>query len=69
MPIHIYEHNGVLLQVDYFDTKPVTINSVYALGADYKPTGPDLTPLLTDAIVLTDIAEAERFLSLVAKEL
>jgi hypothetical protein len=70
MPIHIFEHNGVLLQVDYFaDTKPVTINSVHALGTDYKPIGPDLTPLLEEALVLTGATEAEHFLSLVAKEL
>lgn len=50
---HIFEHAGVLLQVDYSPTKPdVTFHTVHVLDTNYKAVGPDLTPLLHDLLLL-----------------
>lgn len=69
---HIFEHNGVLLQCDV--TPPTgdgqsTINSVYVLGKDYLPTGPDLTALLDDMVLMRSATDAEPFLNALLAEM
>lgn len=67
---HIFEHAGVMLDVDYIPGNPPTFQSVKVLGADYKPTGPNLLPMLhTTAIVNADETEAMRFLSAIVEDL
>jgi hypothetical protein len=70
---HIYEHSGVLLLVDYDPEEPIAIHKVQVLDQEYKPTGPDLTHMLEEMLVLTDSTketpEAARFLSLVTEEI
>lgn len=67
----------MLLRVDYETTpnEPVLYRAIHVLDSDYRPTGPDLTPLLHD-LVLVDkepqpdgTQEAQRFLSLISEEL
>ena len=73
---HLFEHGGVLLDVEYDmeDGEPV-FQSIYALGDDYKPTGPDLTGMLMGSYVLAkfDPANAQHeampFLSAICEEL
>lgn len=67
----IHEHRGVLLQCDVTlatDTEEQTVNSVFVLGADYKPTGPDIAPLLDDMLRLVGEGEAEPFLNAMLAE-
>lgn len=73
----IYEHpSGVMLQVQFQPataTEGAVIHDVRLLGADYKPTGPDLTYLLHDMHtveqgVATGDLEVSRFLQTVLTE-
>lgn len=71
---HIFEHAGVMLDVQYQPGDPPTFQSVRVLGADYKPTGPNLLPLLHTTAILEMTADAEvvqatRFLSAIVEEL
>lgn len=53
--VHIFDHEGVLLGVNYqrgTDGVP-ELSGIRALDADYKPTGPDLTPMLANMMVWT----------------
>lgn len=65
------EVRGVLFHVEYDPKLPITIHKVRTLGADYKPTGPDLTHLLHDTLLLEDGSddEAVRFLSLITEDI
>ena len=66
---HISDVNGVLFEVTYSGPPPVEIHSVHLLDVNYLPTGPDLTFLLHDVLVMTAEREAERFLSKLIEEL
>jgi hypothetical protein len=75
---HIYEHEGVMLEVLYSRDpaleEEVIFHSVRTLDSQYRPTGPDLTPLLhTACIVEHEVpggdSEAVRFLSAIIEEL
>lgn len=66
---HIGDVNGVLFEVTYSGPPPVEIQSVHLLDVDYRPTGPDLTFLLHDTLVMTAKRDAERFLSKLIEEL
>lgn len=71
MTKHIFEHKGVLLECFYSvqtDGQPL-FSSVRVLGADYKPTGPDLCPLLHDLVVMVNEEEGTAFLSTIVSEL
>lgn len=50
----IFEHKGVLIQVNYTlgsDGKP-DFDSAHSLDGDYRPVGCDLLPLLADCVML-----------------
>lgn len=71
---HIFEHSGVMLSVDYEQGSPPLFRSVRVLGADYKPTGPDLLPLLHSVAFVgpaspLGLAAAQHFLSAIVEEL
>jgi hypothetical protein len=66
---HVCDVQGVLLEVEYSGPPPVEIRSVRVLDSHYRPTGPDLTFLLHDVLIMTAQDEAERFLSKLAGEL
>lgn len=57
--IHIFEHKGVLLHVDYEPGEPPTFTCVRVMDAHYRPTGPDIQILLDDAFVLGDHTDAD----------
>ena len=71
----IVEISGTLLHVEYVvDSDGVTnFKSVRTLDRNYRPVGPDLTPLLHGALRVTategHFAEAESFLSSIVTEL
>lgn len=73
--IHIFEHRGIYLRVDYEPTVPPTFNSVRVVDANYRPIGPDLQPLLHDTLLVTTPAmggadaEAQTFLSSIVEDL
>lgn len=76
MSAYIYEHNGVTLRVDYaVDTDDVVcFEQIRAMGADYAPVGPDLTPLFDGMYRITENfagnrLEAESFLSVLVAEI
>lgn len=75
---HIYEHNGVLLDVEYepaTDASGPYFKGIHVMDVDYRPIGPDLRPLLmhvviTDAFVDADgIGTGEPLLSIITGEL
>ena len=50
---HIFEHEGIMLGMEYTrgaDGIP-DFGQIRALGEDYKPTGPDLLPMLAGMMV------------------
>ncbi len=49
---HIYEHAGVMLNVQYTPGDPPTFQDIRVLDRNYRPTGPDLQPLLHSAFFL-----------------
>jgi hypothetical protein len=74
--VHIYEHEGVMLRVDYepgADGIP-TFNDVRVLDADYRPVGPNLTNMLDSTLLMSPpdaLGEhsAMTFLSAIVEEL
>lgn len=74
--IHIFEHMGVMLHVEYtpgFDGVP-TINSVRVTDERYRPIGPNLAEFLNTTVVLypeesDGTREATPVLSLITEEL
>lgn len=55
MTVHIYEdESGVMLHVEYDPVPPLTFTSVRAIDPEYKPVGPDLTPLLDNMYTIVD---------------
>lgn len=72
MSKQLFEHAGVLLQVQYEVVHDeVVFESVHALDADYRPVGPDLTSLLDDMLICDTpgCVEAQRILSKIAGEI
>lgn len=77
MARHLFEHKGVILQVDYERLEDGTpdFQSIRTLGDDYRPVGPELRFLLDGLLVVEDAppgaleCEAERFLSKIVEEL
>ncbi len=73
MPKFLCERNDVLLEVDYDAELPTTVKSVRVLDENYRATGPDLSLLLHDVLLLVTSApplvEAERFLSSIVEEI
>ena len=77
--VSIHEFAGVMLQMESTpcvdSTHLRTVYSVRAIGADYKPCGPDLTNLLdnliaeTGAFVGEDIIEMAPILSILIGEI
>ncbi len=69
---HIYERSGIMYSVDYDppdETGHYTVNSVRVLGADYKPTGPDLLPAFKDLLVMESPTSLVVFLDEIAESL
>ena len=74
-----HDVEGVILQINYTPPSaadPVpTLHSVFMLGADYKPCGPDLTAFLDGMLAPTatdhngETTEVSPFLSLVTEEI
>lgn len=73
--IHIFEHSGVMLRVDYTPGEEPTFHSIHVMDASYRPIGPDLTQLLHKTVLLDDepvegqLANAQPFLSAICEEL
>lgn len=72
MTTHVYEYKGFHFRVEYTrdaDGVP-TFESVFLLGADYQPVGPNLTSVLDNVVIMTnhDPLEGESFLSLIVGE-
>lgn len=68
----VVERDGVLLEVEFQDPQHVDgphIQSVRVLDAEYRATGPDLTPMFNNLFFLTSEEEGERFLTSVASEI
>ena len=73
---HIYEHKGVHLEVEY--EKPPgqihAIHSVRVLGDNYQAVGPNLYPLMHDALIVHSRGRGGRvtaasFMATIAEEL
>lgn len=73
--IHIFEHRGVMLRVDYAEGAEPTFNDVRVLDANYRPVGPNLTPLLDNTLLMNDKPDdqgefsAATFLSAIVEDL
>lgn len=77
--IHIFEHAGIHLHVDYTPANSAadlpTFHTVRVLDANYRPTGPDLTTLLHHTLLLAaeptpgERTDAITFLSAIAADL
>jgi len=67
--VHICDIEGILFEVTYSGPPPVEIQSVYVLDENYRATGPDLTYLLANTLLMTGVDEAEKFLSNLVEEL
>lgn len=71
--IHLFDHCGVLLSVDYIPGHPVHFNSVRVTDGDYKPVGPNLLGLLHHTLVpLSDLSSGmicQTFLSTICDDL
>lgn len=73
---HIFEHCGVMLHVDYTMTGgTLEFRNIQVMDSNYRPTGPDLRPLLHQALIVDRVTrvgdrfDAETFLSAIAREL
>lgn len=74
--IHVYEHAGILLFVEYIKDRDITtFTNVRVVDILYRPIGPNLIPLLKEVIVLDGEAvpgamqEGEAILSAIAEEI
>lgn len=69
---HIFEREGILLDVQYrrdLDGVP-SFGQIRVLGEDYKPTGPDLAPMLHGMLLWSHPGiEVDHVLSHIAGEL
>lgn len=69
MSTQVVDYDGVLFEVEYTSTQPITLNSVRVLGQDYAPTGPNLIFLFDRMFMLISQEEGTKFLSLVTDQL
>jgi hypothetical protein len=78
MNTQIIDRSGVLMQVSYEEgrpatpdapAEPITFHSVFVLDGDYRPTGPDILPLLDGMTVMISPSEATPFFCTVDAEL
>ncbi len=73
MSVHIHDSAGVSLRVEYAIASDgvLIFHNIKVLDADYRPVGPDLTPLLHHLLVLTNInpPQGEHFLSTLVAEI
>lgn len=75
--IHIFEHQGVMLHVDYDPPTKAEpspqFRSVRVMDTSYRPTGPDLTHMLHDMLLIVGEhgprVDAQTFLSAIAEDL
>ena len=69
---HIFEREGIMFDVQYRrgpDGVP-SFGAIRVLGADYRPTGPDLTSMLTGMLLWSMPGkEVDHVLSHIAGEL
>ena len=49
--IHLFDHHGTMLHVDYSPGTPITLHSVHVTDSMYRPVGPDLTIMLHNTLV------------------
>lgn len=77
MLTHIFEHSGVLLHVEYSRnaSDETHFHSVRVMDPQYRPTGPELIPLLHQSLLLDTEpvmgmrVDAKTFLSAIAEDL
>ena len=73
MSVHIHDSAGVSLRVEYAIASDgvLIFHNIKVLDADYRPVGPDLTPLLHTLLVLTNVnpPQGEHFLSTLVAEI
>lgn len=77
MKHHIFEHCGVMLHVDYSNDQHgiAQFHDIRVMDGNYRPCGPDLRPLLHQALLITNAPvtgarlDAHTFLSAIAMEL
>lgn len=70
---HIFEHAGVMLEVDYSpgtkaDPQP-TFHTIHVIDANYRACGPNLIPFLHNTLRMVALGEAETFLSTIVADL
>lgn len=54
---HIYEHAGIMLDVQYTNDSSAqdgmpTFHSIRVMDSNYRPTGPDLRPMLHNTLII-----------------
>lgn len=74
--VHIFEHEGVMLRVDYDpgDDGVPTFHEVRVLDSEYRPVGPNLTNMLDSTLLMSPPDalggySAMTFLSAIVEEL